>query len=627
MIGLTPFLSHAASMTSLVDMSLEELTQVQVTSVSGREESLSQAAASIYVITAEDIRRSSAATLAEALRLAPNLLVSRFDAGTYGISARGFNTNIADKLLVLVDGRTIYSPLFSGVFWDAQDVMLEDVERIEVISGPAGSQWGTNAVNGVVNVITRSSADTQGQVASVQLGNRESAAAVRHGGKFGDNGTYRVYGKAWDAGNFTRNAGPGAADSWKRQQAGFRADWAGGRDKYMLQGGAFDGESGTRRSPGAGQAEVSGFNLLGRWSRTHDDGSKLQLQGYVDFTRHKDALLLDENGELFDIEAQHLLAPWGAHSVQWGAGLRHARDRSDPGTLFAFAPANRTLNWANVFAQDQIQLARDWQLTLGTRFEHNGYTGWETLPNARLGWNVSRGHFLWTALSRAVRAPSRLDREIVTPPRPPYVIAGGPNFVSEIAKVFEIGYRGQPYSTFSYSVTYFNQRYDRLRSAQLAPVTVVPITFANGNEGSVNGLESWAYWQALPAWRLSGGYTMMDTHLRASPGSNDPNGPRNLGNNPDYQWMVRSLLNVTPTQEFDVGVRRVASLPPYPGTAIPVPGYTAVDLRYGWRVNRSLELSVVAQNAFDPWHREWGDTTSGSAIGRSIFVKAVWRRF
>jgi iron complex outermembrane receptor protein len=616
----------AATEKPLAEMSLEELSAIRVTSVSGRPEPVARTPASIYVITAEDIRRSSATTLAEALRLAPNLIVARFDAGTYGISARGFNSNVANKLLVLVDGRTIYSPLFSGVFWESNDVMLEDVERIEVISGSAGSQWGTNAVNGVVNVITRSAADTRGSLVFVQGGNRESAGGFRYGGHIGQNGTFRVYGKAWQADDMTALAGPGAADRWRRQQAGFRSDWSTGQNRLTLQGDVFSGSSSSRVSRGAGSAEVSGVNVLGRWNRLFGDGSELQFQAYYENSRHEDKLLLDENGEVWDLEAKYFMRPIGRHRLQWGAGYRHAKDQSEPGTLFAFIPAQRTLSWTNIFLQDQIRLSTNLSLTLGTRFESNTYTGWEILPNVRLGWTLDDSRFLWTAVSRAVRAPSRVDREIFTPPAPPFIVAGGPDFVSEVAKVFELGYRAQPARSLSYSITYYYQRYDHLKSAELTPVTVLPITAQNKAEGSVSGVEAWGSWQVLPSWRLSAGGTTINSRLRLQPGSTDPVGPGNLGNNPDYQFMLRSVLSIGSTQEFDVGVRRVGALPAFPGNAIPVPGYTAVDLRYAWRVSPQLELALVAQNAFDPFHREWGDRTSGSEIGRSLFVKAVWRQ-
>jgi iron complex outermembrane receptor protein len=610
---------------SVFELSLEELVTLNVTSVSRRDEQVAQAAASIFVITADDIRRSAATTLPEALRLAPNLLVSRLDAGIYAISARGFNSNIANKLLVLVDGRTIYSPLFSGVFWDAQDVFLEDVERIEVISGPGASLWGANSVNGVINVITRSAAQTQGTLVGLQAGPREQLASVRYGGKLGASGSYRLYARAWDTDNFSRSSGIGAADGWKRTRVGFRADWGGSTSAFTLQGEAYDGKSDDRLSLNSGPVDVSGFHQLSRWNRRGSDGSDLQVQGYFDRNTHKDRLLLDENGDVVDIELKHLLAARGAHSLQWGAGVRHAQDRSNAGTLFAFIPDKRRLNWVNVFLQDEINLTGALKLTLGTRFERNSYTGWEVLPNARLGWAINPANFVWTSVSRAVRAPSRVDREIFTPPAPPFVVAGGPEFKSEVAKVFEIGYRARPHAAISYSLTYFYQDYERLKSAELTPLTVFPVTAQNKTEGSVSGFEGWAYWQVMPNWRFSAGFTTIDADLRLKSDSTDPVGPGNLGNNPDYQWLLRSTLSVTPQQELDVTVRRVGELPAFPGNASVVPAYTAVDLRYAWHVNHNLELSLIAQNAFDPYHREWGDRTSGAEVARSIFVKLLWR--
>jgi iron complex outermembrane receptor protein len=624
-LALLLFGSCAAAATlkvaALADMTLEQLANIEITSVSRRPEPLSTAAASVFVITAEDIRRSAANTLAEALRLAPNLDVARLDAGQYAISARGLNTNISNKLLVLVDGRTIYSPLFSGVFWDASDVMLEDVERIEVISGPGASQWGTNAVNGVINVITKHSRDTQGTLASAGLGEREKVGAAREGIALGENGTLRVYGKSYRADDIAQNRFTGASATLRHNQAGFRADWSLGADALTVQGDAYNGDTSDRVQ--AAGVDFSGANLLGRWTRRHSEGSSTQVQVYLDQTTHRDPLLLDENGETFDSEVRHMTR-LGAHDLQLGAGYRHARDTSDPGTLFAFVPAQRGVSWSNFFLQDQIRLHRDVELTLGSRFERNDYTGWEALPTARLGWRFASNHFAWTSLSRAVRAPSRIDRDIVTPPPPATaVVTGGQDFQSEVAKVFELGVRGQWTPSLSYSATYFHQAYRDLRSAEFTNGGL-PIVFGNGIAGAIDGVEGWGTLQVTPDWRLSAGGTHLHRSFHLEAGSTDPIGPANLGHDPDGWWMLRSNLAVRSDQNFDVMIRHTGSRAPLPpSNTIAVPDYTGVDLRYAWAVTRRVELALVASNLFDPLHREWGDKTVSSEIARSIFLRAT----
>jgi iron complex outermembrane receptor protein len=605
---------------ALADLSLEELANIEVTSVSRRPEPLSTAAASVFVITGEDIRRSSANTLAEALRLAPNLDVARLDAGQYAIGARGLNTNISNKLLVLVDGRSIYSPLFSGVFWDAADVMLEDLERIEVISGPGASQWGTNAVNGVINVITKSARDSAGTLARATLGEREQGLAARHG-IAGEDGGLRVYGKAYRADHIARERFSGASASLGRSLAGFRGDWSAGANAFTVQGDAYEGETSDRAQ--AGGNDLSGGNLLGRWTRRHSDSASTQVQLYVDHTEHHDPLLLEENGEIFDSELRHMRR-LGAHQLQAGVGYRHARDTSAAGTLFAFVPERRSLNWRNVFLQDQIGLARDVELTLGARLEKNDYTGWETLPNARLGWRYAPSHFVWTSLSRAVRAPSRIDTEIVTPVPPAVaVVRGGPDFQSEVARVFELGMRGQWTRALSYSATVFRQEYRRLRSAEFTNGGL-PIVFGNKIAGSIEGVEAWATWQTSTDWRLSLGGTKMYDSFHLESGSSDPNGPDNQAHDPDGWWLVRSSYAVAGNQNLDLTVRHTESRAPRPpSNTITVPAYTAFDVRYAWAVSRRLELAFVAANLFDPQHREWGDRTVSSEIARSVFLRAT----
>ena len=599
----------------LTELSLQELADLEVTSVSRRAERLAEAPASIFVITAEDIRRSGATTLAESLRLAPNLQVARIDAGQYAITARGFNGLAANKLLVLVDGRTIYTPLFSGVFWDQQDVAIEDIDRIEVISGPGATLWGANAVNGVINVITRSTRDTHGAFVALGGGNRQQVATLRYGAGLGDRGHFRVYGKALRLENSRRADGNPVRDGRDWLQAGFRADWGEGNDGFTLQGDAYRVQSedrGVAAGIAIGRAELSGMNLLARWTRRLGEGSDLRVQAYADHAVRNERILFQPEADLFDVEVQHGVTA-GSHRLMWGAGYRYGRDDVEDGFLVGFRPTRRELSWMHVYAQDDVSLHEKLDLKAGMKLERNDYTGWEYLPSARLAWKPSGDHLVWAAASRAVRAPARFDRDVI---RPLGGVFGGPNFQSEVATVLQLGYRARPLGALSWSITAFRHAWDNLRSA-----TAVPVTFENRIEGPVYGVETWASWQVLGAWRLSGGLTALRKDLRLEAGSTDPLGTRNpqLANDPENQWMLKSALGFWARHELDATVRHVGTLP-NPS----VPAYTAVDVRYAWRVRSDLELSILGQNLFDESHPEFNAMPGRSEFERGVFVQARW---
>ena len=606
----------AASGRDLVDMSLEELSNIEVTSVSRRLERLADAPASIYVITREDIRRSGATSLPEALRLAPNLQVARVNSSAYAISARGFNNSIGNKLLVLIDGRTVYTPLFSGVFWDAQDVFLEDIEQIEVISGPGGTLWGTNAVNGVISVTTRPARDTPGALATVGAGNAKRGAAARYGTALGANGHLRFYGKFFDRDHTVRADGSPVSDAWDKGQAGFRADWDGGARSFTLQGDAYHADLEQAMS---GKTRLSGVNVLGRWNERLTNGSNLRLQAYYDRTERDQPGVFHEEIDIADLEVQHALSALGAHTFVWGAGYRYANDRVQNSPGLAFLPAERNLSWWNVFAQDEIALSRSLALTLGARLENNDYTGTEVLPSARLAWRVTPQRLVWGAVSRAVRSPSRLDREFFIPGTPPFLLNGGPDFKSEISNVAEIGYRAQASKAFSYSITGFHHTHDRLRS--LEPTPSGAFVLDNKIEGSTYGVEGWAQYRLTERWRLSAGAVILKQQLRLKPESRDAGGLAALANDPSHQWMIRSTFDPAPRQELDVALRHVGALPD-PS----VPAYTAVDARWGWHAQRNLEISLTLNNLFDARHPEFGAPLTRSEFERSVFLKLLWRQ-
>jgi iron complex outermembrane receptor protein len=594
---------------SLADLSLEELRDVVVSSVSRREQPLSEAAASIYVISGDEIRRAGVTTLPEALRLAPNLQVAAIDARQYAISARGFNGNVANKLLVMVDGRTIYSPLFSGVFWDAQDFVAADIDRIEVISGPAGATWGTNAVNGVINVVTLPASRTHGPSASLTLSNLEETATARMGLKLSDELSVRGHVKSFERAASQLRTGGDAGDASKGTFAGVRADWARGADAVSVNANTYRGDTDSR--PVAGAVELSGTNLTGQWTRRLDAGSEFDVRAYFDHTARTDRYLLQEKANIFDVEAK-LARNEGDHHWLAGLGYRVANERSEPGLLFAFLPPERRLQWYSLFAQDEVAVLENLALTLGLRMEHNVYSGWEALPSVRLGYTLERGGLVWSSLSRAVRSPSRFDRELFAPTTPPFAIAGGPDFDSEVANVAELGYRTQMGTSGSFSATAFIQDYDRLRSGEVAGSSVV---FGNGIEGQVRGVEAWGSWQPVRAWRLDMGVLWLDKNLHLKPGSTDTTGPSNLGNDPRSQWSLRSIHRVSDQVDVGVSVRHVARLP-----SPQIPAYTATDFAINWRAHEGLQVSLGVRDAFDRAHAEYQGFASVSEIPRSAFV-------
>ncbi len=599
---------------SLADLSLEELQNVVVTSVSRRDQPLLDAAASIYVISGEEIRRLGATTLPEALRLAPNLQVAAIDARQYAVSARGFNGNISNKLLVMVDGRTIYSPLFSGVFWDAQDFVPSAIDRIEVISGPAGATWGTNAVHGVINVVTLSAAKRQGAHVTTNVGNLERSIVGRYGFVLGADIAVSAHLKRFER-DASEVAGAGnAGDSSRGTSAGFRADWARGGDTVMLKAGVYNGTTDSR--PIYGAVDLSGSNLTARWSRRLDDTSNFDVQVYFDNTKRLDNFLLQDDAQIFDVEAKYRKT-LGGHRLLAGVGYRRAKDRSTPGLIFAFLPAEQTQTWYSGFLQDEFSLTQEFAATLGLRMEHNPYSGWEALPSVRLGYKIADDSLAWGALSRAVRSPSRFDREIFVPTKPPFVVAGGPNFTSEIATVAELGYRTQFGTGASLSATAFVHDYDRLRSGE---VVGKAFQFENKIHGQMRGVEAWGSWRPRINWRLDAGLLWLDPKLRLKAGSTDPTGPSNLGNDPRVQWTLRSTHSMGERVDIGIAVRHVSQLP-----APVIQSYTSTDITANWRVRRDLQISLGVRGAFDKRHPEYQGFSTISEIPRSAFLALTYQ--
>lgn len=600
----------------LKKMSMEELMDLEVTSVSRRPEKLSEAASAIQVITGEQIRRSGASSLPEALRLAGNLEVAQVDSRQWAISARGFNNTTANKMLVMIDGRTVYTPLYAGVFWDVQDTLLEDIDRIEVISGPGATLWGANAVNGVINITTKSARDTQGVFLEGGGGTElRGFGGFRYGDQLATNMHFRVYGKYFDRDSTVLPSGRDATNDWHMGQGGFRLDWEPASVNLLtLQGDIYGGEI---AMPGTnGQMTASGGNVLGRWTHTISDESDFHLQMYYDRTHRSIPDSFGEDLDTYDVDFQHRFPIGERHAVVWGLGYRLTEDHVRNSASLAFLPARLEQHLFSGFVQDEIVLVKDrLNLTIGTKLEHNHYTDFEVEPSARLTWLITPRQTLWAAVSRAIRAPSRIDRDFYVPGAPPFALAGGTNFNSERLIAYELGYRIKPVEKLSLALAGYYNFYDELRSVD----TISPGQFVLGNnfKGEVWGVELTANWHATDWWRLQAGYNYIHKNLW-------PTSPAALssvreGNDPHHQFSAQSIMDLPAHFQFDVTARYVDSLP-----SPTVPSYFTVDVRVAWRF-KNLELSVVGQNLLDDRHPEFGAPASRTEIERGVYGKVTCR--
>ncbi len=621
----------------LKQLNVEDLMNVEVTSVSRHPERLLATASAIQVITQEDIRRSGATSIPEALRLADNLQVAQKNSHDWAISARGFNTELSNKLLVMIDGRTVYTPLYSGVFWDVQDYLLEDIDRIEVISGPGGALWGANAVNGVINIITKSAADMQGLYAEAGGGSQpQGLAGVRYGGEAAPGTQFRVYAKYFDRGDEVLANGNSESDAWRQGRGGFRVDSElSAQDRLTVQGDFYGGHEGMQTR---GAAHTSGDNILGRWSRDLSEQSDLSLQAYLDQTHLSDPVaalvfggvqfapagILHDDLTTYDVDFQHRFPLGPANRIVWGLGFRHTRDVVGNAPVVAFFPAVLDHELYSVFVQDEVQLRKNLSFTLGTKLEHNDYTGFESEPDARLSWNLSSDQALWAAISRAVRTPSRIDRDL-SEAAPPYLVflKGGANFHSETVLAYELGYRAQLNSTFTTSVSGFYNEYNDVRSTSYTPITLFPFYFANNVEGHTYGLEFTGNYQVSEDWSLHAGYTLLEEHLNVKPGQHDLNNAHNEVADPQHQFSLRSSLNLPGRAELDASMRWVDTLHYTAGTT---PSYFELDVRLARHWGERLELSIAGRNLLHNHHPEYGvQGPTRVEIQRSVYGKVAWR--
>jgi iron complex outermembrane receptor protein len=607
----------------LKSLSIEQLMELDVTSVSRRSEPVSGAAAAITVITGEDIRRSGANNLPDALRIATGLQVAQSNGNTWAISSRGFNATTANKLLVLIDGRSIYTPLFSGVFWDAQDVMLEDVDRIEIIRGPGATLWGANAVNGVINILTKSARETQGGLASLGGGaGEEGLASFRQGGKVGRETAFRAYGKYSYRDSLALENGDSARDPLRRGQAGFRIDRDDtGSGGLTLQGDAYHGLAG-QTVVVRDDTRLDGANLLGRWTRTYAENAGSDLQVYYDYTHRRIPQWFEEHRHTLDVDYQHRQPIGARQDLVWGAGYRITHDRVGNSAGVAFLPDSVTESLFSAFAQDEVALARHLRLTLGTKLEHNRWTGFEVQPSVRLAWAPDDRRTLWSAVSRAVRSPTRYDEDLVLFAAGVPVLTGSSGFVPEELLSYELGYRVQPRTGLLLDLAAFYNVYDDLRSFEPAAAPAVfPYHFSNRLNADTWGLEARVSWQAAPWWRLHAGYAWLDKDLSLDAGSLDPTAGTAEGDDPRSRATLRSLMDLPRGFELDGTLRYVSRLP-----APVVPAYTELDLRLGWQASDRLELSLTGQSLLHARHPEFGaPSPSREEVQRGAYGKVTWR--
>ena len=632
----------------LTSLSIEQLMDIEVTSVSKKEESWLQAPAAIYVITQEDIRRSGVTSIPEALRMAPGLQVAQIDSNKWAVSARGFNGIFANKLLVLIDGRTVYTPLFAGVYWNLQDTMIEDIERIEVIRGPGATLWGSNAVNGVINIITKKAEDTQGGLVTGGFGTEERGfGGVRYGGKLGDDSHYRVYAKYFSRDDSAKPSGGDAADDWDSFRAGFRADWEiSDSDSITLQGDIYQGDAAQTTfiiSPGPpfmvevdDTVDVAGGNILARYTHIFSDTSDLHLQLYYDRTE-RDEEVFSENLDIFDIEMRHRFRLSERHEIIWGLGYRKIIYDTVGTFGLSFGEERHKEHIAGAFIQDEITLVEDrLQLTVGSKFEHDAHSGSRIQPNARILFTPSDRQTVWAAVSHADRAPSRFNHGAILnfasfPPGVVLRLLGSDDFGPEELTAFELGYRARPSDRIWLDMATFYNVYHNLQTNEpIDPFLevdpsplhiVIPTEFDNLMDGETYGLEIAVNYSVNEHWKLAASYTYLQIQLHPDDSSMATDPELEEGTSPHNQFQIHSYLDISDDFEFDAALYYVDSL-----TAIDVDSYIRLDLRLGWHPSEDLEVSIAMQNLLDKRHTEFTDLSLvGAEVERSIYGKITWR--
>ena len=657
-ILLGPLLTDGKAQEATPDLgslSLDSLSSMEITSVSRKEQTLSEAAGAIFVISSEDIRRSGMSNIAELLRTVPGLDVAEIDANKWSITSRGFGERYPDKTLVLLDGRTLYSPLTSGVSWDVQETMLEDIERIEVIRGPGATLWGANAVNGVVNIITKTAKETQRTLVSAAAAIQgRDAGAARYGGSLGSRGHYRVYGKYFDRDGSPTPSGGQAPDGWHDLRSGFRADWDISSSTIMtVEGDLYRGRVGTT-VPGllslsppltglfVDKAITTGGNVLGRWTRTSDHLDTM-VQVYFDLANRNETGVLGEFRHTFDVEVLQRYHRWNRHELIFGGDFRDNADRTVGSLNISFNPVSRDTQLYGVFAQDEISLLpHRLKLTWGSKIEHNFYSGFAFQPDVRLAWISTERTATWMAISRASESSSRTDSDVRTnddvslAADGTIILAstfGTEHLPPENVIAYEFGSRWQPGTKISFDLaTFYNHYTNRHTNEPGTPFfedspaprhLVVPHYTASNIRGETHGLELLARARPTHIWELSASYTLFEIHLHQSATSLDfDTAPESEGSSPTQEFQIHSLLNLPHKLEFDSAVFHVGRLVG-PG----INAYTRLDLRLGWRPTPAFELSGGGRNLLQAQHYEFGsgELVQAEPVGRSAYVKANWR--
>ncbi len=652
---------HAANTTlgadQLVELSFDELLNVEITSVSKKAERLQDAPAAVFVISADDLRRSGVRSIPDALRMVPGVQVAQIDANKWAVSARGFNGRFAARLLVLMDGRSVYSPIYSGVYWESQDTFIEDIERIEVIRGPGATLWGANAVNGVINIITKAAADTNGTRVYAGVGDElEAFGGARHGFRVGDDTAARMYVKYKQLDSFELVGGDDAKDDWDNLQAGFRVDhWPNSRDELTVQGDVFKQDLSkyvvrpTLTPPYSTRildsADAQGANLIGRWTRALSGGGNIQAQAYIDHYNRTDQYV-DQEVTTFDFDLQHRFAPDDRHEIVWGLGYRYSDIWVDGRGDVQATDQNHENSVFSAFVQDEITLVPErWTVVLGSKFEHNDFTGFEVQPSARVVFKPEQRQTLWAAVSRAVRTPSVGEQVNVLPfstippntppnspnPLPLQIVAVGDRYNDSVEQLaYEFGWRMDVSEALSFDAALYYTEYDKGRIAVPGASSVVfaPVPHArqllqlvNDLYGETYGLELAASWEASDSMRLQLAYshqrTFDHTDLLVDADSNEGSQPRN-------QLSLRADIELTSELGLHVWGRYVDQLQGVSvssGPAVTIPSYTELDLQLTWHPQPNVELSLVGRNLLNPSHREFVQEafTPPSEVERSVY--------
>ena len=639
----------------LIDQSLDDLLNIKVTSVSRTEQSLSRTASAVFVISAEDIQHSGANNIPDLLRMVPGIDVAQINSNTWAITARGLNARFSNELLVMIDGRNVYTPTFGGVFWDTLDFPLEDIARIEVIRGPGATIWGVNAVNGVINIIKRNAAETKGGMVTVGGGSLEQGfGTVQYGGKLGKSTDYRVFTKYFNQDQMQGLNGAPGADGWHLLRGGFRTDTnVSARDKLTTQGDIYGG---SEASPTAQLFSItspaplntntvvplSGGFLQSIWTHAISAKSETTLQIYFD--QYKRADILDEKRNTVGIDFQHHFA-WGdRQNVVWGGGYSFSTSSTAGNLSASLNPPNRSMQLSSAFAQDEIALIRNQlYVTVGTKLEHNPYTGFSWMPSVRMSWTPSSNQMFWTAISRAHRTPAETDIALRTDlgaipssTQTPnlLVLMGNPHFNNEALTAFEFGYRTNLSKRLSVDIATFYDKYDSQQTTEPGQPffenspspshLVLPLVFINQMFGEGHGFETALNWKPAARWTLSPGYAFEQIHMHLRPNSQDVGSVRDAeGSTPVNSAQLRSHVDLARTIGWDVSTYFVDRL-----SGQKLPSHTRVDTRLSWRCTESLSIGVVGQNLLKSEHPEFVDNTESvrtTLIGRSAYAKLTWQ--